>query len=82
MSPPKQQLFGMPPGAYPSQLAGHHPHPPPPLSAAAPHHPIPPQSGQLNNADLTPKAPYYELPAGMIVPLVKLEDITVGFVVK
>jgi hypothetical protein len=28
--------------------------------------------------DFVPKAPYYELPAGMIVPLVKLEDFTVS----
>ena len=37
----------------------------------------PPPPPPTHNLDLTPKVPYYELPAGMIVPLVKLEDVTV-----
>uniref|UniRef100_A0A914HPF2 Uncharacterized protein n=1 Tax=Globodera rostochiensis TaxID=31243 RepID=A0A914HPF2_GLORO len=49
----------------------------PPLPPAAGGPPIPhftpPQQRQV---DLIPKAPYYELPAGMMVPLIKLEDIT------
>lgn len=54
------------------------PFPPPPPG------PSPPNGHFLQNqpskglADLIPKAPYYELPAGMIVPLIKLEDVTVG----
>lgn len=34
---------------------------------------------QRRKVDLVPKAPYYELPAGMMVPLIKPEEITVRY---
>ncbi|KAF7639861.1 hypothetical protein Mgra_00000781 [Meloidogyne graminicola] len=54
-----------PPNNFPSSRIQQQQPPPPP--------PPPPTT---HNLDLTPKVPYYELPAGMIVPLVKLEDVT------
>ncbi|KAL3077169.1 hypothetical protein niasHS_013158 [Heterodera schachtii] len=50
--------------------------PPLPPTAAPPPmaHFAPPQ--QRPPVDLIPKAPYYELPAGMMVPLIGIEDIT------
>ncbi|XP_064604501.1 calcium homeostasis endoplasmic reticulum protein-like [Liolophura sinensis] len=42
--------------------------PPPGFPLATPRLPLPPE------VDLTPSVPYYELPAGLMAPLVKLED--------
>nr|CAD2142111.1 unnamed protein product [Meloidogyne enterolobii] len=53
--------------------------PPPPMPAGSnfpPPRSQPPPPPQPPALDLTPKVPYYELPAGMIVPLVKMEDVT------
>jgi len=55
--------------------------PPPPMPAGSnfpPPRSQPPPPPQPPALDLTPKVPYYELPAGMIVPLVKMEDVTVS----
>jgi hypothetical protein len=58
--------------------------PPPPSSTLQDQQQFPPAYSNANpnlqslkDVDLTPKAPYYELPAGMMIPLIKLEDITV-----
>lgn len=79
------------PISHPSPSLGLH-GPPPPMQMNGPAGLVPfapsqaPQIGhifqqslpQQRPVDLIPKAPYYELPAGMIVPLIRLEDITVS----
>ncbi|KAH7729724.1 G-patch domain containing protein [Aphelenchoides avenae] len=83
---PRKSRFGPPgggppmPGGGPPPLMG----PPIPLSAAAPPIPSlfsapplgPPVKREYSDKDLIPKGNHYDLPAGMMVPLVKAEDCT------
>lgn len=84
---PRKSRFGPPgggppmPGGGPPPLMG----PPVPLSATAPPIPSlfnapplgPPVKREYSDKDLIPKGHHYDLPAGMMVPLVKAEDCTV-----
>jgi hypothetical protein len=57
-----------------------HQHVPPPTQQQPPSTatiPLPPQPPQPDPDLLIPKAPYYELPAGMMLPLISDSDITV-----
>ncbi|CAE1284660.1 CHERP [Acanthosepion pharaonis] len=71
LPPPPQEFSGPPNGPHPP--AGPLPmpdfsKPPPGFPQAPPPIPLP------TEMDLTPSVPYYELPAGLMAPLVKLED--------
>jgi len=68
--PPGGPGMGMPPGMPPGM-------PLPDFSRPPPGFPSMPQGPPVvNEADLMPSVPYFELPAGLMAPLVKLDDST------
>lgn len=73
--------FSRPPPGFPPVEGGIPGMPPQPMLAATPSSSLPPGSQQLitdqqqQQPELFPSVPYYELPAGLMVPLIKLADM-------
>lgn len=78
--PPQQSYMNLPDTSQSSQMRADFSLPPPTLPDLSRPPPgfgagsISPPNMEQNDEDLTPSMPYFELPAGLIVPLIRLED--------
>ncbi len=70
--PPFPVDLSRPPPGFPPVGPGVPPGPGLGPGAPPPPFPEPPPRPQITDADLTPSVPYYELPAGLLAPLVKV----------